>query len=153
MTKMEIRKLTESELELCYDALKKSAIESGLEERFVYTKDALQRALFVDKHSDVLTAVVNGKPVGYVMYSVTQRNFTLHPNQGIFIHTLYIDNEYRRQHIGTNLIDELVRISKEKGYGRVEFSLLKTNQIGEKFLNSLNFSEVDFIKPMRLTLV
>lgn len=43
-------------------------------------------------------------------------------------------------------------IFQKKHYGRIEFALLKTNRIGELFLERLSFKEIEFIKPIRLTL-
>lgn len=149
---MHIRELQENELDYFYNALKNSAIENGIGNRFTQDEGVLQKAIFKEKQSSTLVVEIEKKLIAFLLYSITQRNFTLHKNPGLYIHSLYVTVSYRRQKIGTRLIEALIKIAKEKGCGRIEFSLLRSNKIGELFLESLSFNEIDFIKPMRLSL-
>jgi ribosomal protein S18 acetylase RimI-like enzyme len=149
---MHIRDLQENELDCFHKALGNSARENGIGSRFSQDMEILKNAIFNEKHASTLVVEMEKNLIAYLLYSVTQRNFTLHKNPGLYIHSIYVDIPHRRQKIGTRLIEALIKIAKEKDYGRIEFSLLRTNEIGELFLESLSFKEIDFIKPMRLTL-
>lgn len=151
MTDTSLRELREKELDYFYNALKDSAVENGIGDRFNQCKDVLHKALFDQKYCSSLVAEVENRLVGHLLYSTTQRNFTLHPNPGIYIHSIYVEKPFRRQGIGTRLVKELIN-RKRTGHNRIEFALLKNNKIGEFFLESLHFKEIDFIKPMRLNL-
>ena len=149
---MHVRELQEKELDQLHNALMHSAMENGIGHRFIQDKEPLRNAIFKEKHSETLVAEVDNSLVGYLLYSITQRNFTLHKTPGLYIHGIYVDIPYRRQKIGTQLVQTLIKIAKERKLGRIEFALLQTNKVGGLFLESLSFEEPDFFKPMRLVL-
>ena len=148
---MYIRELQETELDCFYNALKRSAMENGVGDRF-QEKKLLQDAIFKEKHCSTLVVDIESNLVAYLLYSMTQRNFTLHRTPGFYIHSVYVDIPYRRRKIGTKLVEALVKKANERDFGRIEFALLQSNKIGDHFLESLSFKEIDFIKPMRLTI-
>lgn len=150
---MHIRDLQENELGCFYNALKNSAKENGIGNRFSQDIELLRKAIFEEKYSSTLVVEMENNLIAYLLYSITQRNFTFHNNPGFYIHSIYVDIPHRRQKIGTRLIETLIKKARDKEYGRIEFSLLRSNKSGELFLKSLNFEEIDFIKPMRLTLI
>lgn len=149
---MRIRELQEKESDRLYEALKRSAEENGIGNRISSDKEMLEDAIFKEKHSFTLAAEIDNRIVAYLLYSMTRRNFMHHPAPGFYIHGMYVEIPYRRQKIGTRLIESLVDIANEKKIGRIEFALLRNNTVGERFLESLSFKEIDFIKPMRLIL-
>lgn len=149
---MRIRELQENELDKLHNGLKSSSFENGIGERFSHRKEILKKAIFDEKSSYALVAEVDNELAGYLLYSITNRNFTLHNAPGIYIHGLYVEPSLRRKRIGTCLMNDLIKRARDRKLGRIEFSLLRNNSAGEIFLKNFSFEEIDFIKPMRLTL-
>lgn len=144
-----IKNIKEENINSLYDALKLSAIENGIGDRYCHTAEILHQYIFQNNLASCFIAWLGTQPIGFLLYSTCHRNFTLHQKPGIYIHGLYVDKTHRRKGVGTALLNHLIKtMGDEKG--KIEFALLKTNQGGEAFLNKLSFKEINFIKPMRL---
>jgi GNAT superfamily N-acetyltransferase len=152
MKNCHVRALQQNEVEYLYQALKNSAEENNIGNRFLHPKEYLYDMIFSEKKASALVAECNGELSAYLLYSPSHNNFMLHAKPGIYLHALYVRPSYRRQKIATKLIETLIANNKNQNIGRIDFSLLTHNNIGELFLKSLQFQEVDFIKPMRLNL-
>jgi GNAT superfamily N-acetyltransferase len=56
---------------------------------------------------------------------------------GIYLEDLYVRPEFRGHGHGRELLTELARIADERGYGRVEWSVLDWNESAHSFYSSL----------------
>jgi GNAT superfamily N-acetyltransferase len=56
---------------------------------------------------------------------------------GIYLEDLYVRPEFRGHGHGRELLTELARIADERGYGRVEWSVLDWNESAQSFYSSL----------------
>jgi GNAT superfamily N-acetyltransferase len=56
---------------------------------------------------------------------------------GIYLEDLYVRPEFRGHGHGRELLTELARIADERGYGRLEWSVLDWNESAQSFYSSL----------------
>ncbi len=80
---------------------------------------------------DGLTAEVNGKVTGYLLY-----HGGYDTDKGIrifYIADLYVRPEYRRQGVGRKLIEELKKISKKTGVKKLFWQVFAPNRTARKF--------------------
>jgi GNAT superfamily N-acetyltransferase len=90
-----------------------------------------------------------GAPVGFALYFL---NFsTWNGTHGIYLEDLFVLPEARGGGYGSALLRELARIAVERGYGRVEWSVLDWNEPSIGFYKSLGAVPMDEWTTMRLT--
>jgi len=90
-----------------------------------------------------------GTPVGFALYFL---NFsTWNGTHGIYLEDLFVLPEARGGGYGRALLCELARIAVERGYGRVEWSVLDWNEPSIGFYKSLGAVPMDECTTMRLT--
>ena len=90
-----------------------------------------------------------GAPVGFALYFL---NFsTWNGTHGIYLEDLFVLPEARGGGYGRALLCELARIAVERGYGRVEWSVLDWNEPSIGFYKSLGAVPMDEWTTMRLT--
>jgi GNAT superfamily N-acetyltransferase len=70
---------------------------------------------------------------------------------GIYLEDLYVRPEFRGHGHGRDLLLELARIADERGYGRVEWSVLDWNEPAHRFYESLGAVPMQEWTTWRLT--
>lgn len=75
---------------------------------------------------EVTLAEVEEQPVGFALYFRNYSTFLTRP--GLHLEDLYVQPEYRGQGIGRALIVHLAKLAVERGYGRLEWSVLVWNE-------------------------
>ena len=78
-----------------------------------------------------LLAMIEGKPVGYVIYWVL-------PSE-IDIHNLAVDPAYRRQGIGRSLLQAVIDEAKHEGRGRITLEVRRSNEAAQRLYQSVGF--------------
>ena len=90
-----------------------------------------------------------GAAVGFALYFL---NFsTWNGTHGIYLEDLFVLPEARGGGYGSALLRELARIAVERGYGRVEWSVLDWNEPSIGFYKALGAVPMDEWTTMRLT--
>ncbi|MBV6700068.1 GNAT family N-acetyltransferase [Kitasatospora aureofaciens] len=90
-----------------------------------------------------------GEPVGFAVWFL---NFsTWRGTHGIYLEDLYVRPEARGGGHGKALLLELARIAVERGYSRVEWSVLDWNEPSINFYKSLGAVPMDGWTVYRLT--
>ena len=148
------RLATSNDLDFIYQSLKDYVKEGGVAHRFKHTQDSLKAALF-SQHpiAEVLIAEQNGQPVGFALFSNTQRNFPLFNGPGLYLHDFYVLPDYRHQGIGTEFFNQIRNIAKERKCDRLDWVVLKDNDAGKEFYKTIpDAQEVDYIHYMRVKL-
>ncbi|MEU6482424.1 GNAT family N-acetyltransferase [Streptomyces sp. NPDC046887] len=101
------------------------------------TEEQLREALF-GEHPAAFAHIAqdgDGEPVGFALWF---RNFsTWRGTHGIYLEDLYVRPEARRGGHGRALLRELARICVERGYGRLEWSVLDWNAPAIEFYRSI----------------
>jgi GNAT superfamily N-acetyltransferase len=97
-----------------------------LSDQVVATPEILREWIFEKKTAEVIFAEVEGKAVGYALFF---HNFsTFLGRAGIYLEDLFVLPEARGQGFGKGLLQELARITVERGCGRLEWACLDWNQ-------------------------
>jgi len=86
----------------------------------------------------ILVAEIDNKVVGYI-YGRRLVNL-LHYHKEAIIEHLYIEEEYRNQHIGTKLINSFTDIVKEEGIKFIHIDNYEKNTIAKNLYTKLGFN-------------
>ncbi|MEU6235580.1 GNAT family N-acetyltransferase [Kitasatospora sp. NPDC047058] len=118
----------------------------------VATEEGLRDALF-GAHPALFGMIAEddttGEPVGFAVWFL---NFsTWRGTHGIYLEDLYVRPEARGGGHGKALLLELARIAVERGYSRVEWSVLDWNEPSINFYKSLGAVPMDGWSVFRLT--
>ena len=70
--------------------------------------------------------------------------------ENLFLDTLYVLEEYRRDGVGQAIFGRLAEIAEERGYGRIEWICLKENQPGMNFYQKQGANMLDSCVMFRL---
>jgi GNAT superfamily N-acetyltransferase len=137
-----------------YQALKDMALEENIADRFTLSEEKLNAALFSEKaFAEVLLAILDDQPVGLIVFSMTHRNFDIFSAPGIYIHNLYTVKSFRKNKIGTQLIEQIKKIALKRNCGRVDWVVLKNNKDAINFYKNIpGAHEVNVFHYMRITL-
>jgi GNAT superfamily N-acetyltransferase len=119
------------------------------------TPEQLHRALFAGAAPDggpaayLLVAEEGGEPVGFALWFL---NFsTWEGVHGIYLEDLYVKPERRGSGAGRALLTELARIARDRGYARVEWSVLDWNEPAIGFYARIGATPMDGWTTYRLT--
>ena len=99
------------------------------------TANDLRKWIFEDPVVDCLVAVEGGNVVGYAIFF---RNFsTFRVKPGVWLEDVFVTPERRSAGIGKALLNAVIDFASERGYGRVEWSVLDWNEPAIKFYESI----------------
>ena len=100
------------------------------------TEDVLRAQLSASQPPfECLIAEADGAPTGFALFFTTYSTWLGKP--GIWLEDLIVLPEVRRQGLGTALLRRLGELTAERGYGRLEWSVLDWNQPAIDFYASL----------------
>lgn len=114
------------------------------------TEDALREALF-GAHPQVFAHVAeqDGAVVGAAIWFVNFSTWT--GRHGIYLEDLIVSEKVRGGGHGRALIRELARICLERGYRRLDWSVLDWNVEGQRFYRSMDAVPMDEWTGWRLS--
>ncbi|MEV3933311.1 GNAT family N-acetyltransferase [Streptomyces sp. NPDC049944] len=128
-----------------------AAYEKALDEANA-TEEQLHEALFGERpaaYAHVAVADDDGDVVGFALWFL---NFsTWRGVHGVYLEDLYVRPERRGGGYGKALLTELARICVERGYGRLEWSVLDWNAPSIAFYEALGARPQDEWTVYRLT--
>ena len=92
------------------------------------TEADLRAALFGPKPAaEVILAYAGAEPAGFALYFQSFSTFVGRP--GLYLEDLFVKPEWRKQGLGRMLLSRLAHIAVERGYGRMEWSVLNWNEM------------------------
>ena len=95
-------------------------------------KTRLMRDMFGEKpRLDAFLAEVDGVPAGYTLVFETYSSFLALPT--LFLEDFFVLPAYRSQKIGSALFRAMVAEAKQRGCGRMEWSVLDWNRLAIDF--------------------
>ncbi|MEU8569982.1 GNAT family N-acetyltransferase [Streptomyces pathocidini] len=114
------------------------------------TEEHIHRALFHDSPAAFAhMAETDGRTEGFALWFL---NFsTWRGEHGIYLEDLYVRPEARGRGHGKALLTELARICRERGYTRLDWSVLDWNTPSIDFYRSLGAVPMDEWTGFRLT--
>jgi len=114
------------------------------------TEQDLRRALLADPPAVFAhVAERDGEVAGFALWFLSFS--TWEGKHGIYLEDLYVRPDMRRFGLGRGLLTELARICVERGYPRLEWSVLNWNQPARAFYAALGAAGMDEWTVHRLT--
>ncbi|MGB6945533.1 MAG: GNAT family N-acetyltransferase [Bryobacteraceae bacterium] len=150
MTALRIAPAAESDVPLILSFIRKLAEYEKLSHLVVATEENIREHVFGSNPvAAVLLAYWAGEPVGFALYF---RNFSTFLGQaGIYLEDLFVEPAHRGKGIGKALLKRMAEIAVERGYGRLEWSVLDWNTPSIEFYRSLGAVPMDEWIRYRLT--
>lgn len=146
---VQYRFATEEDIPVILEFIRDLAAYEHLEDQVVATETLLREWLFLKKKAEVLLVVEGGEPVGMALFF---HNFsTFLGRAGIYLEDLFVRPAYRGKGYGKGLLQELARVTVERGCGRLEWSCLDWNQPSIDFYCALGAVPMDGWTTYRLT--
>ncbi len=88
--------------------------------------EALKAHLFgAHPYVEAIIAEYGGETAGFALFFVNYSTFLTQP--GIYLEDLFVLPQYRRKGIAKEILGYLAKIALERGYGRLEWSVLDWN--------------------------
>jgi GNAT superfamily N-acetyltransferase len=116
----------------------------------VASEESLRRTLFGDRpYAEVLIARVDDVPVGFALFFHNYSTFLARP--GIYLEDLFVLPEHRGVGAGKALLKRVAQIARERGCGRLEWSVLDWNQPAIEFYQRLGAAVLPDWRICRLT--
>jgi GNAT superfamily N-acetyltransferase len=110
----------------------------------------LTEALFAE--APVVFATVAEEEGSVVGMAVHFRNFSTWTGRvGIYLEDLYVRPDHRGRGVGRALLADLARTANDRGYGRVDWSVLDWNSSAIRFYESLGAVPMDEWTGYRLS--
>lgn len=107
-----------------------------LPEACVATEDGLRETLFGDSPAaEVIFAYHENTPVGFALFFHNYSTFLA--QRGLFLEDLFVLPEARSKGVGYALLSELARIALSRDCGRMEWAVLKWNQLAIDFYDRI----------------
>ncbi len=140
----------ERDVPLILSFIRKLAEYEKLSHQVVATEEHIREHVFgANPVAEVLLAYWAEEPVGFALYF---RDFsTFLGKAGIYLEDLFVEPEYRGKGIGKALLAQLARIAVERGYGRLQWSVLDWNTPSIEFYRSLGAAALDEWTGYRLS--
>ena len=147
---LNIRPAQREDIPLILQLIRDLAEYEKLSHEMVATADMLEKWLFGERAvAEVLIAEWEGTPRGFALFFHNFSTFLGKP--GFFLEDLYVQQEFRGKGIGKGLLLKLAQLAVERGYGRVEWSVLDWNEPSIGFYKALGAKPMDEWTVFRLT--
>jgi GNAT superfamily N-acetyltransferase len=149
MPNISIRRATPGDVRTILRFIRELAEYEKLAEHVVATEDDVHVALFGER--PVIEAVIATKddePVGYALFFPTFSTFLGRP--GMYLEDVYVRPSARGFGIGRKLLEHLARITVQRGWGRLEWSVLDWNEPSIGFYKKLGATAMDEWTVFRL---
>ena len=147
---LRIAAATESDVPVILKFIRDLAEYEKLSHMVVATEENIREHVFgANPVAEVLIAYWEQQPVGFALYF---RSFSTFLGQaGIYLEDLFVEPSQRGKGIGKALLRRLAKIAVERGYGRLEWSVLDWNTPSIEFYRSLGAVAMDEWTGYRVT--
>jgi len=144
-----IEAATERDLPLILKLVKDLAEYEKLAHAVIATEEILRESLFRKRVAEVLIGYAGDEPAGFAVFFQTFSTFLGVP--GMYLEDIFVEPRWRRRGLGRQLLVRLAKIASERGYGRVEWSVLDWNELAIGFYKALGARPMDEWTVFRLT--
>jgi len=150
MSEIEIRPATPQDVPLILTFLRELATYEKLAHEVVATDADMHAALFGERPVvETVIGSLDGEPVGYALFFPTFSTFLGKP--GLYLEDLYVRPAARGFGVGRSLLEHLARLTVERGWGRLEWSVLDWNEPSIAFYKRMGAKPMDEWTIFRLT--
>ena len=136
-----IERATERDLPLILRLIRSLAEYEKLADAVVATEDTLRESLFVKRAAEVVIGYAGDEPVGFALFFQTFSTFLGVP--GMYLEDIFVEPGFRRKGLGEALLAHLATLAVERGYGRVEWSVLDWNELAIGFYKKIGAQLMD----------
>lgn len=98
---------------------------------------------------ELLMAFADGEAVAYAVFFMTYSTFLARPT--LYLEDIFVRPEYRRSGVGVSMFSRLASIAKQRKCGRMEWSVLRWNQLALGFYRKIGAKALDEWSYYRLT--
>ena len=149
-TGLQIRPAKESDVPLVLDFIRKLAEYGDISSEATVTEADVRTALFGQPPvAQAILAYLGSEPAGFAVYSFTFSSFMGKP--GIYVEDLFVEHQFRGRGVGKALLVTLAGLGRERGCGRLEWSVLNWNEQAMEFYQDLGAVPMDEWTTFRLT--
>ena len=150
MGEVHVRAASEKEVPLILAFIKELAEYERLSHEVVATEESLREHLFGERPvAEVIVAEEGTDPAGFALFFHSFSTFLGRP--GIYLEDLYVRPEFRGRGMGRVLLVHLTRLARERGCGRLEWSVLDWNEPAIGFYRGIGASPVGGWTVYRVT--
>jgi GNAT superfamily N-acetyltransferase len=146
---LRIEPASERDVPLLLKLIKDLADYERLSHAVSATEATLRESLFVKRAAEAVVAYADDEPVGFALFFQTFSTFVGVP--GMYLEDIFVAPEWRRRGFGKALLAHLAKIAVERGYGRVEWSVLDWNMSAIGFYEKIGARPLDEWTIYRLT--
>jgi GNAT superfamily N-acetyltransferase len=141
MTEIRVR-AARADVPLILTFIRELAEYERLSHEVVATEDSLREWLFGERPvAEVLIWEHGGGAAGFALFFHNFSTFLGRP--GVYMEDLYVTLEFRGRGMGKAVLARLARLAKERGCGRLEWSVLDWNEPSIRFYESLGAMAMD----------
>jgi GNAT superfamily N-acetyltransferase len=131
LSNLQLRAATPGDVPTIFSLIQSLAAYEQLSDQVTGTPEQLQGHLFGERpYAEVVLAEVNGpelgtEVVGFALFFTTYSTFLTRP--GLYLEDLFVQPQWRDRGIGRALLQHLGKLAIDRGYGRLEWSVLDWN--------------------------
>lgn len=145
-----IRKAVKEDVPLILSFVRELAEYEKLAHEVVATESILEETLFGERRvAEVVIGEYDHKPVSFALFFHNFSTFLGRP--GIYLEDLYVKPEMRGKGFGKIMLAYLAKLTKERGCGRLEWSVLDWNESALMFYRSIGAVPMSEWTVQRLT--
>jgi GNAT superfamily N-acetyltransferase len=149
LANISIRPATPQDVPLILTFIHELATYEKLADEVVATERDMHAALFGERPVlETVIASLDAAPVGYALFFPTFSTFLGKP--GLYLEDLYVRPAARGFGVGRKLLEHLARITVERGWGRLEWSVLDWNEPSIAFYKKMGAKAMDQWTVFRL---
>ena len=150
MDGVEIRVATEEDVPLILSFIRELAEYEKLSHEVVATEDVLRGSLFGERTgAEVVICNLDGSPAAFALFFHNFSTFLGRP--GLYLEDLYVKPEMRDLGLGRALLVHLAGLARERGCGRMEWSVLDWNEPAIKLYRGIGAVPMDDWTVYRVT--
>lgn len=144
-----IRPASVADVPVILGFIRELAVYEKLLHEVVATEQALQQHLFGERPAaEVVIGEWHGEPVTFALFFGNFSTFLALP--GIYLEDLYVTPSMRGKGIGKAMLTYLAWLAKQRGCGRLEWSVLDWNEPAIQFYRSIGATPMDEWTVQRL---
>ena len=142
MTTFRLTPAVASDIPLILELIKALAEYEQLADQVVITEADLRAALFGPRPAaEVIIGYAGDQPAGFALFFQTFSTFKGRP--GLYLEDIFVKPEWRKHGLGTMLLARLARIAVDRGYGRMEWSVLDWNEMALRVYRAVGARPMD----------
>ena len=135
-TSLELRPAAPADIPLLLDLIKERAVYEKEPEAAKATPNQVHAGLFGDSPTaEAVVAEWDGEPAGFALFFHNYSTWTGKP--GLYLEDLFVREHLRGKGVGKALLLHLASIARERGCGRMEWSVLDWNTPAIEFYEAL----------------